>query len=164
MSKASRTTMSGMEPPPCSRPSTWPPAKCSANANRATGIRSFWRSYATSTATSPKTLDVHLLVDNYATHKHAKVKAWLARRPRYHIHYTPTDASWLNQLERWFGIVTQQAIRRGTFSSVKQLTRKIDRFVNDYNFSNRPFVWTATADSILAKVERLSKLICGTAH
>ena len=112
----------------------------------------------------PKTLDVHLVVDNYATHKHAKVKAWLARRPRYHIHYTPTYASWLNQVERWFGIITQQAIRRGTFSSVKQLTRKIDRFVNDYNSTNRPFVWTATADSILAKVERLSKLICGTAH
>ena len=112
----------------------------------------------------PDTLDVHLVVDNYATHKHAKVKAWLARRPRYHIHYTPTYASWLNQVERWFGIITQQAIRRGTFSSVKQLTRKIDRFVNDYNSTNRPFVWTATADSILAKVERLSKLICGTAH
>ena len=112
----------------------------------------------------PKTLDVHLVVDNYATHKHAKVKAWLARRPRYHIHYTPTYASWLNQVERWFGIITQRAIRRGTFSSVKQLTRKIDRFVNDYNSTNRPFVWTATTDSILAKVERLSKLIYGTAH
>ena len=112
----------------------------------------------------PKTLDVHLVVDNYATHKHAKVKAWLAKRPRYHIHYTPTYASWLNQVERWFGIITQRAIRRGTFSSVKQLTRKIDRFVNDYNSTNRPFVWTATADSILTKVERLSKLICGTAH
>ncbi len=63
---------------------------------------------------------MHLIVDNYATHKHAKVKAWLARRPRYHIHYTPTYASWLNQVERWFGIITQQAIRRGTFSSVKK--------------------------------------------
>ena len=112
----------------------------------------------------PTTLDVHLVVDNYATHKHAKVKAWLAKRPRYHLHYTPTYASWLNQVERWFGIITQQAIRRGTFSSVKQLTGKIDRFVNDYNANNRPFVWTATADSILEKVERLSKLICGTAH
>ena len=112
----------------------------------------------------PETLDVHLVVDNYATHKHAKVKAWLARRPRYHLHYTPTYASWLNQVERWFGIITQRAIRRGTFSSVKQLTGKIDRFVNDYNTKTRPFVWTATADSILAKVERLSKVICGTAH
>ena len=112
----------------------------------------------------PEALDVHLVADNYATHKHAKVKAWLARRPRHHIHYTPTYASWLNQVERWFGIITQRAIRRGTFSSVRQLTGKINRFVNDYNASTRPFAWTATADSILAKVERLSKLICGTAH
>jgi putative transposase len=61
------------------------------------------------------------IIDNYATHKHAKVKAWLAQRPRYHVHYTPTYASWLNQLERWFGLITQQAIRRGSFSSVKEL-------------------------------------------
>ena len=112
----------------------------------------------------PEPLDVHLVVDNYATHKHAKVKAWLAKRPRYHIHYTPTYASWLNQVERWFGIITQRAIRRGTFSSVKQLTQRIDRFVNDHNANCQPFAWTATADSILDKVERLSKLICGTAH
>ena len=112
----------------------------------------------------PRELDVHLVLDNYATHKHAKVKAWLAKRPRYQIHYTPTYASWLNQVERCFGIVTQRAIRRGSFSSVKQLTEKIDRFVNDYNTGTRPIVWTATADSIIAKVERLGTLICGTAH
>ncbi len=112
----------------------------------------------------PQELDVHLVVDNYATHKHAKVKAWLAKRPRYLIHYTPTYASWLNQVERWFGIITQRAIRRGSFSSVKQLTDKINRFVNDYNTTTSPFVWTATADSIIAKVERLSTLISGTAH
>ena len=112
----------------------------------------------------PESLDVHLIVDNYATHKHAKVKAWLAKRPRFHIHYTPTYASWLNQVERWFGIITQRAIRRGSFSSVKQLTDKINRFVHDYNTKTSPFVWTATADSIIAKVERLSMLISGTAH
>ncbi len=112
----------------------------------------------------PEELDVHLVVDNYATHKHAKVKAWLAKRPRYQIHYTPTYASWLNQVERWFGIITQRAIRRGSFSSGKQLTGKINQFVNDYNTTTRPFVWTATADSIIAKVERLGTLISGTAH
>ncbi len=112
----------------------------------------------------PREMDIHLVIDNYATHKHAKVKAWLAKRPRYHVHYTPTYASWLNQVERWFGLITQQAIRRGTFSSVKQLTAKIERFVNQYNANTRPFVWTATADSILEKVERLSKLISGTRH
>jgi putative transposase len=112
----------------------------------------------------PKTLDVHLIVDNYATHKHPKVKAWLARRPRYHIHYTPTYASWLNQVERWFGIITQKAIRRGSFSNVKELTKKIQRFVDHYNANTSPFVWTATADSILAKVQRLCSVISGTRH
>lgn len=115
-------------------------------------------------ANVPKDLDVHLVIDNYATHKHANVKAWLARRPRFHIHFTPTYASWLNLVERWFGIITQQAIRRGTFSSVKDLVTKIDRFVEHYNAKSRPFVWTATADSILAKVERLCSLISGTQH
>jgi transposase len=112
----------------------------------------------------PAHFDVHLIIDNYATHKHAKVKAWLARRPRYHVHYTPTYASWLNQVERWFGLITQQAIRRGSFSSVKELVRKIDHFVEHYNTHTRPFVWTATAESILAKVERLCAYISGTAH
>lgn len=112
----------------------------------------------------PEDLDVHLVVDNYATHKHARVKAWLARRPRYHVHYTPTYASWLNQVERWFGIITQQAIRRGSFSSVPQLRRRINAFVDDYNEKCTPFAWTATADSILAKVERIGLFISGTAH
>ena len=112
----------------------------------------------------PENLDVHLVVDNYATHKHAKVKAWLARRPRYHVHYTPTYASWLNQVERWFGIITQQAIRRGSFSSVPQLRKRIGEFVDNYNRNCRPFSWTATADSILAKVERIGLLISGTAQ
>lgn len=112
----------------------------------------------------PADLDVHLIIDNYATHKHAKVKAWLAQRPRYHVHYTPTYASWLNQVERWFGLITQKAIRRGSFSSVKQLISKIKQFVNHYNANTRPFVWTATAESILNKVERLCTVISGTAH
>jgi putative transposase len=112
----------------------------------------------------PAQLDVHFIVDNYTTHKHPKVKAWLASRPRYHIHYTPTYASWLNQIERWFGIITQKAIRRGSFSNVKDLVKKIDRFVEQYNSNASPFVWTATAASILAKIERLCSYISGTAH
>jgi transposase len=115
-------------------------------------------------ANVPKTLDVHLIVDNYGTHKHAKVKAWLARRPRFHIHYTPTYSSWLNQVERWFGLITQRAIRRGSFSSVTDLRHQIERFVADWNQHPKPFVWTATAKSILAKLERLGKVICGTQH
>jgi putative transposase len=112
----------------------------------------------------PAELDVHLIADNYGTHKHAKVKAWFARRPRYHIHYTPTYASWLNQVERWFGLITQRAIRRGSFRKVRELIKTIDDFVTYYNAHKRPFVWTATADSIIAKVERLSKVISGTEH
>ena len=112
----------------------------------------------------PAGLDIHLVADNYGTHKHPKVKAWLARRPRYHIHYTPTYASWLNQVERWFGLITQQAIRRGSFRSVGELVQKIDAYVATYNLHRRPFVWTATADSILAKLQRLCKLINGTSH
>jgi transposase len=112
----------------------------------------------------PTGVDIHLIADNYGTHKHPKVKAWLARRPRYHLHYTPTYASWLNQVERWFGLITQQAIRRGSFRSVGELVRKIDAYVASYNLHRRPFVWTATADSILAKLQRLCKLINGTSH
>lgn len=112
----------------------------------------------------PPEFDVHLIVDNYATHKHPRVRAWLARRPRFHVHFTPTYASWLNLVERWFGIITQQAIRRGSFSNVKTLVHRIDSFVDSYNTTSRPFVWTATADSILAKVERLATLISGTRH
>jgi transposase len=112
----------------------------------------------------PTGVDIHLIADNYGTHKHPKVKTWLARRPRYHLHYTPTYASWLNQVERWFGLITQQAIRRGSFRSVGELVQKIDAYVASYNLHRRPFVWTASADSILAKLQRLCKLINGTPH
>lgn len=112
----------------------------------------------------PEELDVHLIVDNYATHKHPKVRTWLAQRPRYHIHYTPTYSSWLNQVERWFALITQRAIRRGSFRSVKDLVQKIDSFVQHYNRSSRPFAWTATADSILEKIARLCLRISGTRH
>ena len=112
----------------------------------------------------PRALDVHLVVDNYATHKHATVHHWLAARPRFHVHYTPTYASWLHQVEIWFNIITQRAIRRGTFRSVHDLVAKIDGFVHHYNRRCHPCAWTATADSILAKIERLCKAVAGTGH
>lgn len=112
----------------------------------------------------PPHCDIHLVVDNYATHKHPKVRRWLANRPRFHMHYTPTYASWLNQVEIWFNLITQQAIRRGTFHSVKDLIKKIDIFVSNYNPKSKPFAWTANADSILQKIERLCKTIDGTQH
>jgi transposase len=115
-------------------------------------------------ANVPAHLDVHLIVDNYGTHKHAKVKAWLVRHARFHLHFTPTYSSWLNQVERWFALITNQAIRRGSFDSVLDLRRKIQLFVEQYNQHPRPFRWTATADSILAKIERLCKTTNGTAH
>lgn len=115
-------------------------------------------------ANVPEDLDIHLVVDNYSTHKHSSVKRWLAVHPRYHIHFTPTYSSWLNQVEIWFNRITQQAIRRGTFRSVKELVAKIDQFVQHYNANTQPFAWTATADSILEKIKRLCQVISETQH
>ena len=112
----------------------------------------------------PADLDVHLIVDNYSTHKHAKVKAWLAARPRWHLHFVPTYSSWLNLVERFFALITDKAIRRGSFRSVRELIQHIDHFVVHHNVGCKPFVWTATADSIIAKLERLCSRISGTAH
>lgn len=113
-------------------------------------------------ASVPKHLDIHLVVDNYTTHKHLRVRQWLAAHPRYHVHYTPTYSSWLNQVEIWFNIITQRAIRRGSFRSVRQLITHINEFVTHYNARAHPFVWTATADSILQKLKRLNQAIHGT--
>lgn len=115
-------------------------------------------------ANAPPQLDIHLVLDNYGTHKHATVRRWLAARPRYHVHFTPTYASWLNQVEIWFGIVTRKAIRRGSFRAVPELVAKIQRFTDHYNAKARPFVWTATAESILQKLQRLCQRISGTQH
>src|SRR6202142_564635 len=108
-------------------------------------------------ANVPADLELNLIADNYATHKHPRVKAWLARHPRYRLHFTPTYSSWLNQIERWFALITQQAIRRGSFRNVRELVQKIGAYVARYNAHKRPFVWTATADSIFAKPQRLCK-------
>ena len=115
-------------------------------------------------ANVPDFLDIHLMVDKECTHKHGKVKEWLAVRPRFHVHYTPTDASWINQVERWFGLITQQAIRHGSFPNVKELISKNNSFVEHYNAKTSPFAWVATAESILAKIPRLCKPISGTEH
>jgi putative transposase len=112
----------------------------------------------------PPGLDIHIIVDNYSAHKHPKVKAWLVARPRYHLHFTPTYSSWLNQVERWFALITQRHIRRASFVSTKDLIAKIDTFVEAYNAKARPFQWTATSEAILAKIERLCKAISGTEH
>jgi putative transposase len=112
----------------------------------------------------PADLEIHAILDNYATHKHPKVKAWLAARPRWHLHFVPTYSSWLNLVERFFAHITDKTIRRGSFHSVRDLVAKIDHFVTHYNHTCKPFVWTATADSILAKLQRLCSRINGTEH
>jgi transposase len=105
-------------------------------------------------AETPKFLDVHLIADNYATHKHPKVQAWLKRHPRFHMHFTPTSASWLNQVERFFGLITEDRIRCGVFKSVAELEAAIQQYLDHHNADPKPFVWTASAASILEKVAR----------
>jgi putative transposase len=112
----------------------------------------------------PNDLAIHLIIDNYCTHKHFKVRSWLAEHPRFVVHYTPTYSSWLNQVERWFGLITEKALRRDSFKSAKDLITKIESWVNHYNNNARPFIWTATADSILKKVESICKYISGTGY
>lgn len=99
-------------------------------------------------------LDVHLVLDNYGTHKHPKVKKWLAARSRYHVHFTPTGSSWLNQVERWFAEITRKRIRRGTFRSVRELTKAIHEYIRIYNHHPRPFQWVASASRIIRKVNK----------
>jgi len=99
-------------------------------------------------------LDIHVVADNYATHKHADVKAWLEAHPRFHMHYTPTSSSWLNLVERWFRDLTGQALKRGVFASVPDLIAAIDAYIDANNADPKPFIWTATADKIITKVKR----------
>jgi transposase len=105
-------------------------------------------------AAVPRGLDVHLILDNYATHKHRNVKAWLSKHPRFHLHFTPTSSSWLNLVERWFRELTDKALRRGAFHSVPDLIAAIEAYLDAHNNDPKPFIWTATADEILAKVAR----------
>ncbi len=105
-------------------------------------------------AETPPDVDIHLIVDNYATHKHNKVKSWLKRHPRFHMHFTPTSSSWLNVIEGFFGKLTQQRLRRGIFKSVANLKKAINEFIETHNQNPKPFVWTATADKIIEKVGR----------
>lgn len=105
-------------------------------------------------AQTPEELDLHVIVDNYSTHKHQKVKNWLKRNKRVKLHFIPTSSSWLNLVERFFGLITEKAIRRGVFTSVKELEQKIMKFVEVHNLSPVPFVWTKSAEAILEKVER----------
>jgi len=105
----------------------------------------------------PNELDVHIILDNYATHKTALVRRWLQQHPRYHLHFTPTHSSWLNQVERWFGLLTQRQIKRGSHHNVDQLKRAITEFISTSNDQPKPFKWTKSADEILNKIRRFAE-------
>jgi transposase len=102
----------------------------------------------------PRMLQVHLILDNYATHKHENVQRWLTRHKRFHLHFTPTSSSWLNQVERWFRDLTEKNLRHGIFGSVPDLIASIQTYLDAANENPKPYVWTATAESILAKAAR----------
>ncbi len=103
---------------------------------------------------TPRNRELHLVVDNYATHKHPEVREWLRKHPHFHIHYTPTSGSWLNLVERWFGLLTERCIRRGVFSSVRKLKQSILQYLGENNRKPKPFRWTKSANQIINKVKR----------
>lgn len=107
----------------------------------------------------PADKDVHLICDNYATHKHPKVQAWAMRNPRFHFHFTPTSASWLNMVERFFRDLSEKALKRGSFYNVDDLIGAITEYINQHNDNPKPFIWTASAKDILAKVKRARKTL-----
>jgi transposase len=115
-------------------------------------------------AAVPAALDVHLILDNYGTHKTASVQRWIARHPRFHVHFTPTYSSWLNLVERWFGLLTERQIRRGVFRSTHELERAIQRYLEQHNADPKPFVWTKTADEILQALAWTCQRINDSGH
>ncbi len=115
-------------------------------------------------ATVPPDLDVHLILDNYATHKTPTIQRWLARRPRYHLHFTPTSSSWLNQVERWFAVLTEKQLRRGVFRSTRELEQAIEQYIDQHNAASKPFIWTKTADQLLATIARFCHRIHNSGH
>lgn len=129
--------------------------------HRATEFRQF---LDTIDAAVPVDFDVHLILDNYGTHKTPLIHRWLAKRPRYHLHFTPTGASWINLVERWFAALTEKQIKRGAHRSTRELEAAITHYLAATNANPRPFVWTKTADEILASVARFCHRISGTGH
>jgi len=112
----------------------------------------------------PEELDIHLIMDNYGTHKTKLIQNWLAKRPRFHVHFTPTSASWLNLVERWFALLTERQLRRGVHRSTKELKAAINDFIEHHNRDPKPFIWHKTADQILDSVARFCKRINDSGH
>ena len=112
----------------------------------------------------PPALDVHVICDNYGTHKTPAITIWLAKHPRFHMHFTPTSSSWLNQVERWFAYITDELIRRGSHTSVQALEADIRDWIQAWNADPKPFVWTKSADNILASIGRFCQRISNSYH
>ena len=112
----------------------------------------------------PADLDIHLVCDNYGTHKTPAIRKWLTDHPRFHMHFTPTYSSWINQVERWFAHITDQLIRRGDHRSVQALEADIRAWVKAWNSDPKPFIWTKTAEQILTSIGRLMQRITGAGH
>jgi transposase len=115
-------------------------------------------------AAAPAALDLHLILDNYGTHKTPLIRRWLVRHPRFHLHFTPTSASWINLVERWFAMLTDKQIRRGVHRSTRELEAAVLNYINMHNTQPKPFVWTKTADEILASVSRFCQRISNSGH
>jgi transposase len=124
----------------------------------------FLKFLATLEQETPAKLDVHLIMDNYGTHKSPTVRAWFARHPRFHVHFTPTSTSWINQVERWFALITEKQIRRGSHRSTMALETAIRDYLNIYNKNPRPFKWTKRADEILASIARFCMRTSDSGH
>ena len=139
-------TTSATAPPPCSPRSTCCRARLSASAWHVIGIKI--------NRETPAAAELHLIVDNYATHKHPKVRAWLERHKRFHFHFTPTSASWLNAVEGLFAKLTRQRLKYGVFKGIVDLQAAINRFLAETNQNPKPFTWTADPDAIIDKVRR----------
>jgi transposase len=114
-------------------------------------------------AEMPASLHLHLVVDNYGTHKHPRVRSWLERHPRFHLHFIPTSSSWLNMVERWFREITDKRLRRGTFANVRSLIKAINDYIHNHNQNPQAFVWTATPEAIMKKITKCKEAL-GTLH
>ncbi len=112
----------------------------------------------------PKDLDIHIVLDNYGTHKTQRIRSWFAKRPRYHLHFTPTSASWISQVERWFGLLTQRQIRRGNHRSTAELEKAIRHYITTQNKDPKPFIWTKDADQILDSIKRFCLRTSNSEH
>nr|WP_274522930.1 IS630 family transposase [Ectothiorhodospira haloalkaliphila] len=156
-----RTTTSAMEPRPCLRRWMWHTGEVIGRLKPRHRTQEFLEFLRTIDSNTPKDLNVHLIMDNYTTHKTQAVKDWLADHPRFHVHFTPTSASWLNLVERFFATLTEKWLMRQSHVSVKDLQDSIRHYLKIYNEDPKPFIWHKDADTILQSVGRAADALVG---